>query len=169
MQRTRPWLLGLALWMAGGLALTAAGCSLFDGGDDPALVETTWRLRAFLADDELPSFDDPICPLDGVDCVSDDRTYTVVFQPDGGLGVQADCNTCGGSYARDGRRLQVEGVFCTEVYCGEASRGAAFAQALGAARGFRLRDGWLLIVYGDGHGLLLRATSSRAEAPPRSR
>ncbi|NBB87628.1 MAG: hypothetical protein GVY12_15585, partial [Bacteroidetes bacterium] len=48
MQRTRPWLLGLALWMAGGLALTAAGCSLFDGGDDPALVETTWRLRAFL-------------------------------------------------------------------------------------------------------------------------
>ncbi len=169
MKRARYRLLTATLAVVFTSAFLQAGCSLVNGDESRSLVGTTWRLRAFLADDELPAFDDAICSLDGVDCVSADRTYTVTFQDNGEIGAQADCNTCGGSYERDGRALDVKGLACTRMGCGEASRGAAFAQALGAARGFRIRDGWLLIAHGDGQGLLLRATSSRSQAPSPSR
>jgi heat shock protein HslJ len=158
----------LGLYVTALFALVAAGCSLF--GDDPRpLTRSTWRLQAFLADDAFPPSSRAPCSLTGVDCVSDDRTYTVTFRTDGGLGVQADCNTCGGGYRRDRETLIVDQLFCTEVYCGPASRGAEFAQALGEAHSYRTRDGQLLIAYGDERGLLLRTTSSRSEAPSPSR
>lgn len=161
----------IPLWMAAlalAAALAGAGCSLFDDDDARPLVGPTWQLRAFLAEDAFPPGGEALCALDGVDCVDTGRTYTVGFRT-GGLGVRADCNTCSGLYDRDGASLRVNQLVCTEAACPPGSRGPAFAQALGAARGYQIRGAWLLVAYGDGRGLLLRATSQRAVSLTRSR
>lgn len=152
------------------MILLFAGCDLFGEDDGRRLTGTTWRLAAFLTHDDFPpSSRAGYCTLRGVDCVGDERSYTVTFWTDGSVRAQADCNTCGGSYERDGAALRVESLVCTESYCGPDSRGSDFAGALGQAEGFSLRDDWLLIAYDGGRGLLLRATSSRRVPSPRSR
>ena len=156
--------------MAIGLVtLVGTGCSLTDSDSDRAFEETVWRLEAFLAQDAFPTMDGSICTRGGVSCVDDSRTYTVTFRDDGNIGMQADCNTCGGSYARAGTALDVEGIVCTEIACGTGSRGSAFAVAVGSARAYSIRGNRMLLAYGDGRGLLLRATSSRSMASPRPR
>lgn len=151
------------------IAVTSVGCDGFGGDDDRALVGTTWQLEAFLSEAAFPPSDDPLCALDGVDCVNDSRSYTTTFRADGDIGMQADCNTCGGTYEREAGVLSISELVCTEIACGRGSRGAAFAVALAEARQYRIRDGLLLIAYGEDRGLLLQATSSRSDASPRSR
>lgn len=157
----------LCLMIAGLGAL--AGCDSFQSGEGRAFEGTVWRLDAFLAEDAFPTLSEgSICTRGGVNCVDDRRTYTVTFRSDGSIGAQADCNTCGGSYTRDGNVLDVDGLVCTEIACPGRSRGSAFSAAIGRARSFAIRDNRLLLAYGDGRGLLLRATTSRSPASRQS-
>lgn len=149
--------------------LAVAGCDSLNADEDRAFENTVWRLEAFLTQDTFPTLREPICERGGVSCVDDDRIYTATFRSNGSLSARADCNTCGGSYVREGQSLSVEAVLCTEIACGTNSRGSAFAAALGAARAYSIRDNRMLLAYGDGRGLLLRATSSRPAASPRAR
>lgn len=151
------------------MAVASAGCDVFGEDDDRALVGTVWQLEAFLSDAAFPPSDEALCSLEGVDCVDDSRSYTATFRADGEIGVQADCNVCGGTYERNAGALSISGLVCTEVACERGSRGAGFASALTEAQGYRIDGGRLLIAWGEGRGLLLQATSTRPDGPRRSR
>jgi len=153
-------------FVAAGLFLLA-GCDSFDAPEDRAFEGTVWQLQAFLAEDAFPTLSEgSVCSRGGVTCVDDERTYTAAFRANGSVTARADCNTCGGSYVRDGNALDVQGVVCTEIACEPPSRGGAFASAIADARSFSIRGNQMVLSYGDGRGLLLRATSTR---PPASR
>jgi heat shock protein HslJ len=150
--------------------LLLAGCDSLDAPEDRAFEGTVWRLQAFLAEDAFPTQSEgAVCTRGGVTCVDDGRTYTVAFRSNGSVTARADCNTCGGSYTRSGSVLDVEGLVCTEIACGSPSRGIAFEAAIADARRFSIRGSQMVLAYGDGRGLLLRATSARPPASPRSR
>lgn len=151
---------------AAGLFLLA-GCDSFDAPEDRAFEDTVWQLQAFLAEDAFPTLSEgSVCTRDGVTCVDEGRTYTVAFRANGSITARADCNTCGGSYARSRDMLDVQGLVCTEIACEAPSRGGAFAAAIGDASSFSIRGNQMVAAYGEGRGLLLRATSAR---PPASR
>jgi heat shock protein HslJ len=59
----------------------------------------------------------------------DASRFTVEFSADGTLGVQADCNQCGGSYTVSGESLTVGPLVCTLIACPTA-RGQEFAALL---------------------------------------
>lgn len=146
-----------------------AGCDSLDAPEDRAFEGTVWQLQAFLAEDAFPTQSEgSICTRGGVTCVDDGQAYTVAFRADGSVAARADCNTCGGSYTRSGRRLEVEGLVCTEIACASPSRGVAFEAAIADARSFSIRGSQMVLAYGADRGLLLRATSARPPASPRS-
>jgi heat shock protein HslJ len=146
-----------------------AGCDSLNAPEDRAFEGTVWQLQAFLAEDAFPTQSEgSVCTRGGVTCVDDGRAYTVAFRADGRVAARADCNTCGGSYTRSGRGLEVEGLVCTEIACGSPSRGVAFEAAIADARSFSIRGSQMVLAYGADRGLLLRATSARPPASPRS-
>jgi hypothetical protein len=59
----------------------------------------------------------------------DSSRFTVEFAPDGGMGVVADCNRCGGTYTLDGEALVVPDLVCTLVLC-PTPEGQQFATLL---------------------------------------
>jgi hypothetical protein len=59
----------------------------------------------------------------------DSSRFTVEFAPDGGMGVVADCNQCGGTYTLDGEALVVPDLVCTLVLC-PTPEGQQFATLL---------------------------------------
>ena len=62
--------------------------------------------------------------------VPDDASrFTVEFKADGTIGVRADCNSCGGSYALSGDRLTVPGMACTLALCA-TPQGGEFANLI---------------------------------------
>lgn len=147
-----------------------AGCDSFDAPEGRAFEGTVWQLQAFLAEDAFPTQSEgSVCTRGGVTCVDDGRTYTVAFRANGSVTARADCNTCGGSYTRSGTVLDVRGLVCTEIACEAPSRDVAFASAVADAGSFSIRADQMVLSYGDGRGLLLRATSARPPASPRSR
>jgi heat shock protein HslJ len=67
----------------------------------------------------------------------DSSRFTVEFAPDGGMGVVADCNQCGGTYTLDGEALVVPDLVCTLVLCptpGPAVRDPARGDVLRSRR-----------------------------------
>jgi len=78
--------------------------------------------------------------------------YTLRFDPDGSLSVQADCNQVGGTYKVDGNRLTVQLGPSTMASCPEGSLGDRFLANLEGANSFFFVEGDLLIdlVYDSG-------------------
>jgi heat shock protein HslJ len=106
---------------AGALAalvgLSLVSCS--DGVTGPSdVVGGVWRLSSMRLAGATSSFvpDDP-------------ARYTVEFKSDGTIGVRADCNSCGGSYALSGDQLTVPGMACTLVLCA-TPQGGEFANLI---------------------------------------
>ena len=161
--RSHAAMLRLVLWLtAGAMGLGIGGCTLVGSADDPPLVGMVWRLEAFVARGAMASLDDAFCTHPAIRCVDPDRTYTVAFRADGRLDAQADCNACGGSYMHDaGGTFRIDQLVCTEVACRSGSQGTAFARALGEAHRYRIREDVLLVAYGDGKRLILRAVADR--------
>jgi heat shock protein HslJ len=90
--------------VAGALALALAACD--DGPTNPSdLLGGEWRLVNL----RLPDFT--------VVTPSDPDDFTIQFDADGRIRVQADCNGCGGEYDLDGDSLQVSNLACTLIAC----------------------------------------------------
>lgn len=82
------------------------------------------------------------------------ENYQIQFMPDGKLGVKADCNTGGGSYKTDARKISIERIFTTKAFCGEKSFDTRFLQGLESARTFRIEGNSLFIEGADENGTM---------------
>jgi heat shock protein HslJ len=93
------------------LALAACGDSLTGPSD---VIGTDWRLAEMR--------------LGGgaAQTPADPSRFRVRFESDGRIGVQADCNGCGGRYTLTGGTLQVSDLACTLVLCASAPFDAQF-------------------------------------------
>jgi len=98
-------------------ALLLAGCD-----DDPSSPSTvigrSWQLTTIESAGAPPV------------AVPDPAQYTVRLEADHRLAVKSDCNSCGGTYALTGSTLELSGVACTRVFCGDGSLDARFSSAL---------------------------------------
>jgi heat shock protein HslJ len=72
-------------------------------------------------------------------------SYVLNFQRDGGLAVQADCNTGTGTYTIDGATLALGTLTSTQTVCPGTSLSEVFLQQLQSSGPVHLRDGKLLI------------------------
>ena len=66
----------------------------------------------------------------------DPGRYTVAFQPDGRLAIQADCNRAAGSYSRREQALTLQLGPTTLVGCPPGSQGTTFLRDLGAVASY---------------------------------
>ena len=85
---------------------------------------------------------DPVQQFD----VDDPENYTLTFQPDGTLQIQANCNQVIASYsASDDGALSIQPGPATMAACPPGSRGEEFVQKLGFAARYFFQDGNLFI------------------------
>jgi len=98
---------------------------------------------------------DPVQQFD----VDDPEDYTLTFQPDGTLQIQADCNQVIASYsASDDGALSIQPGPATMAACPPGSRGEEFVQNLGFAARYFFQDGNLFIdMFADGGTLEFNA------------
>ena len=92
-------------------------------------------------------------PAQGVFRPEDPSRFAIRFGEDGGLGITADCNVCGGSYTLEDGRLEVSGVFCTLIFCPAAPVDQRFLEVL---------QGTSTVDAGDGE-LGIRSSRGRLE------
>jgi|GEM_PF-1538734 len=103
------------------------------------------------------SFTDPVQQFD----VEQPEAYTLTFQPDGALQIQADCNQVGASYsASEEGALSIQPGPATLAACPPESRGDEFVQNLSFASGYFFQDGHLFIdMMADGGTLEFSSTT----------
>ena len=87
------------------------------------------------------------------DIQPDDRLYTVQFQPDGAVGVQADCNRGRGTWSVDGDGVSIGRIGVTRMMCPEGSIDAAFLAALESSSGWRYEEDRLVLDTANGGSL----------------
>ncbi|MGI9253952.1 MAG: META domain-containing protein, partial [Thermomicrobiales bacterium] len=83
-----------------------------------------------------------------------DRVYTVQFQPDGALGVQADCNRGRGDWSADSGALQIGRIGVTRMMCPPGSIDQPFLTTLEGAATWRYEDSALIVETNDGATLV---------------
>jgi len=107
------------------------------------LEGAAWRLQAI--------------EVDGANAfVPEDRSrFTIEFGADEALGVRADCNLCGGSYALSSGRMTVGPLACTLIAC-PTNRGQEFASLLQGTTSIELEDAELRIGSDRGTLVLMR-------------
>jgi heat shock protein HslJ len=100
---------------------------------DAALVGPTWQWTV-------------LRQLNGETAVPEPVRYTLTFNGDGTVAIQADCGVAGGTYttASDGSLSIVVGP-STQDSCGAGSLDQVFLGGLGAAQGYALENGALTI------------------------
>ena len=87
-----------------------------------------------------------IARRDGTLTINDPSRYTVAFNADGTLNLQADCNGGVAAYTTgDGNMLTITPGPMTLAYCGPGSLDQIFIGGLTNAMGYRLEDGNLII------------------------
>jgi heat shock protein HslJ len=97
-------------------ALPLLSCS--EGVTSPSdLEDGPWRLESMQVAGE-PRFEP-----------EDPDRFTAEFEPDGTIGVRADCNQCGGTYSVGDGTLRVTPMACTLIAC-PTPRGQEFAGLL---------------------------------------
>lgn len=99
---------------------------------EPTLTGMTWQ---------WVSMADPM----GETMVPMPENYTLSFQEDGTVAIQADCNSAGGSYTVDGGTIAIELGPMTLVACPPDSLGDQFLRDLGFAAIYFFEDGQLLV------------------------
>jgi uncharacterized protein YraI/heat shock protein HslJ len=70
--------------------------------------------------------------------VPDPENYTLVFQPDGGLQILADCNSGSGTYILDGNNMTIEVGVLTTADCGAESLSSLFLDQLDRVTSYEL-------------------------------
>ncbi|NJP04792.1 MAG: META domain-containing protein [Chloroflexaceae bacterium] len=100
---------------------------------DPALLGTVWQWQQFVslvAEQEIPT----------------PEQYTLTFQEDGSLNVQADCNQSGGTYIADSGSISITMGFMTMAECGPESLGLELVDYLGQVAVYSFTDDGLLLL-----------------------
>jgi heat shock protein HslJ/uncharacterized protein YraI len=77
--------------------------------------------------------------------IPDPENYTLVFQPDGGLQILADCNSAFGSYSFDGENMSIEIGVSTSAECGAESLSALFLDLLGRVGSYEVSQDELVL------------------------
>jgi len=95
--------------------------------------------------------------------VPDPENYTLVFQPDGMIGIQADCNLVGGSYTLEDDSLSIELGPSTMAFCGEESLDQQYLASLGNVEPASLENGRLVLHLRDDAGKMVFSNGGSAE------
>jgi heat shock protein HslJ/uncharacterized protein YraI len=86
--------------------------------------------------------------------IPDPENYTLVFQPDGGLQVLADCNSGFGSYTVDGSNMSIELGVLTTAVCGPESVSSLFLDTMIRTGSFELTQAELVLSLVDPAGTM---------------
>lgn len=93
---------------------------------------------------------------------SNPSQYTAQFNPDGNVGVKADCNAGGGPYQVDGNKLTIGNMISTLALCPEGSLGGEFMRDLQNAATFAFDGDNLVITMKDDDGTMTFAPAKKA-------
>lgn len=77
--------------------------------------------------------------------IPDPENYTLVFQPDNGLQILADCNSGFGTYTADGDQMGIEIGVLTTAICGADSLSALFLDTLERVGSYELSQDELVL------------------------
>src|SRR5262249_37143070 len=111
-----------------------------DGGDmqfSPALQGVTWQWVSIEVDGKE------------TDRASDPSRYTIAFDDEGGVTVQADCNHGFGDAKVKGNKIALT-IATTRIACASDSQDSVFLKALDQARTFAIKDSSLGLMLADG-------------------
>jgi heat shock protein HslJ len=108
--------------------VTAAG-----GVESPALAGTAWQWVHTRYNNDQRTI--PARP----------EQYTLRFRDDGQIGVKADCNMKGGTYAATDKQLSMKIITSTMAVCPPGSLEEEFVRNLHAGTNYFFRDGDLFI------------------------
>jgi heat shock protein HslJ/uncharacterized protein YraI len=87
--------------------------------------------------------------------VPDPENYTLVFQPDGGLQILADCNSGSGIYTLDGNNMTIEVGVLTTADCGAESLSGLFLDQLSKVVSYELTQELLGLNLAEGAGRMI--------------
>ncbi len=90
--------------------------------------------------------------------------YTLIFQENGSLGIQADCNNAFADFVIDGNNMSIAIGPMTRVQCPPESRSDDFLNYLGSAVNYYFEDGSLFINLMDQMGVLEFMTAEAVAA-----
>ena len=96
--------------------------------------------------------------------VPDPQNYTLVFQPDGEVNIEADCNMVGGAYTLEGASLTIALGPYAMVYCGDDSLAQLCLAMLGNVGSASLENGRLVLHLKDDAGQMVFDNGGPAEA-----
>ena len=80
------------------------------------------------------------------------KNYTLIFQPDNTLAVQADCNQAKGSYTQKDNTLTITLGPATMAFCGEDSLDQHYLTLLGSVGNYSIENGRLVLKLKDDAG-----------------
>lgn len=86
--------------------------------------------------------------------IPDPENYTLVFQPDGGLQVLADCNSGFGSFTVDGETMSIEIGVLTSAICGPESVSSLFLDLLERVGTYELSQEELVLNLAEAEGTM---------------
>ena len=86
--------------------------------------------------------------------IPDPENYTLVFQPDSGLQILADCNSAFGTYTLDGDQMSIEIGVLTTAICGPESVSSLFLDLLGKVGSYELSQDQLVLNLADEAGTM---------------
>lgn len=123
-----------------------------EGAIDGALTANPWHWVAFTDPAQQFDVDDPV-------------SYTLTFQEDGTVNIQADCNSAIGSYMQDGSSISIEVGPMTMAACPPGSLSDDFVKYLGFAAIYFFEESDLFIdLMADGGTMRLSPHAGSAEA-----
>lgn len=105
-----------------------------DAASSPSLVGTTWEWVEFQDTAEQNSF-----------TVEDSSAYTLTFNDDETVSMQADCNQASGNYTLEGSSLSIALGPTTLAECGPESRYDEYLARLGEVASYVIADGQLFL------------------------
>ena len=123
------------------LAALVGGCHgrWYDRDNQGELTGRRWVLQVLTRDGG------------GITSVPRDDDFTVEFDSNGDVSVQADCNQCGGTYQAGEARLGISALACTRVFCTEtAPFDTEFVEQLQASHSYFVEGRLLTIRTDDG-------------------
>lgn len=91
--------------------------------------------------------------------------YTIEFQPEYRVAVDADCNRGVGPWRIDGGQVSIGPLTMSKRICGADSRGREFQEGLEAVHRWYLRDGSLFLELPNAGGVLRMAAQPAAANP----
>jgi heat shock protein HslJ len=126
----------LAMILLAGLVLSSCDTATKPG--ELSAVQGSWQLQSFDTD------------AGGTIPIPNPERFSIRFDPDGTLGVTADCNVCGGVYETNGDNISINVEFCTLAFCGEESLDQDYLAALAQTTSFARQGQNLSLEYNEG-------------------